>query len=66
MGAVFLNSVWPAVKNDDKSALAAYMQATKGTRSFLSLLHEGNHMKYVTKGRTLQRKTGAGVLSGAK
>jgi hypothetical protein len=52
MGAGFLKSVWPAMTNDDKSAIAAYMRATKGARSFLPLLHAGNYMKYVTTGRT--------------
>ena len=56
MGSVFLTYLWPAVKSDDKQAIAAYMQATKGPQRAAPLIQSDNYQEYATQGRTLQKR----------
>ena len=56
LGAVFLQYLWPAVHRDDKQAIAAYMQATKGERRAAPLIQRDNYQEYVTQGCTLQKR----------
>ena len=62
MGSMFLKGVWFAVQDDDKKAIAAYMHATKGPQRAAPLIEGENYREYVTQGRTLQKRAGAGPL----
>ena len=53
MSAVFLKYVMPAMKREDKKAIVAYMQATKGPQRAAPLIQGDNYMEYVTQGRNL-------------
>src|SRR3977135_2855694 len=66
MGTMFLKCVWPAVQNEDKKAIAAYMHTTKGPQRLAPLIQGDNYREYITQGRTLQKRAGAGALAVAK
>ena len=66
MGSVFLKYLWPAVHPNDKQAIAAYMQATKGERRAAPLIQRDNYQEYVTQGRTLQKRATARPEAAAK
>ena len=59
MGSVFLEYLWPAVQPEDKQAIAAYMQATKGLRRAAPLIQRENYQEYITQGRTLRKRATA-------
>ena len=65
MESVFLEYLWPAVHPDDKQAMAAYMQATKGPRRTAPLIQRDNYQEYVTPGRIVRKRVTARPESAA-
>ena len=57
MDGGLLQYEWITIHDEDKRAIAAYMQATKETRDFLPILYEDNYREYVIKGKNLRRDT---------
>ena len=59
MGSEFLQYVWPTVTDDDKRAVAAYLQSTNSPPRAAPLIRGDNYREYLLHGRALQR-TAAG------
>ena len=66
MDGGFLTHIWPTIRDEDKKAIAAFMKASKDTRTSSSLIDEGNYRDYVTKGRVLQKSGKVDDLIGAE